>query len=554
MTARKRTKAPAPYAAAREAAKVDAELKSTFYVDESKPEPGEQVLSPASKRSLSTERFRKSDRLKALLSGSTKSVGYSCNTFKCSDSVSGIAEAIGWSMEVSGYQGAPSVDFSELRPALSRISTGGESSGVPSFTRVFDATVGAMRRPTKKNGAGIAWLSYDHPDLEAFVEQPFNFAYKGIYIPGDHQPELQKQLLANTELLQKLAVWYDHGKAFICKKPKSCRVTGEELLRNLCTEIMIPSRGGCILGVVNLALFGLHNLPSLAPTFTQAALELREDAQAARVSANSSPLYCHSVANNQFGLGVSGLASYLGNSGVTYAEFTEVLGACPTAYAGDENTIRNWKVYIDERVSKDNCPATLVAQAIINAYFDATLALGTSVSRAFCVQPSATGAFECADHLGYVSTPELQPPIGLRKEDGVHTLTKSKFLGDEVIVYSPSVETTSVVPYATYADLCSLWQLLLDSTGLGHSHSACWYSSTAEDFTVADLVAFVDSPRHNLYYRLPSYNPAALDKTDVGNGLEAEVDFDLNALLNDGYKAPCPLVQEPGAVDCDCAG
>jgi hypothetical protein len=555
-----KSKKAAPYAASRaKEAALDAEASATSYaVDSSAPASGEQHVSapvPASSTSkvLSTQRFRKSDRLQALLSGSTKSVGYSCNVFKCSDSVSAIADSMSWSMEVSAYQGAPSVDFSALRPALSPISSGGESSGVPSFARVFDAVVGAMRRPTKKNGAGIAWLSYDHPDLQAFVEQPFNFAYKGIYVPGNHQPELQRQLLANTKLMQQLSIWYDNGKAFICKRPKPCPVTGEELLRNLCTEVLIPSRGGCVLGVVNLALFDLNNLHELPGVFTEAALELRSDAQSARLAANSSPLYCHSVANNQFGLGVSGLASLLGNCKVTYAAFTNALNECYTACQSDSNVIYNWKDYIDERVHQDPSPANRVAQAIVGAYFSASLALGTSVIRAFCVQPSATGAFECADARGYVSTPELQPPIGIRSETGVHTLTKSKFLGDEVVVYNPDVETTTDVPYSTYASLCGLWQLLMDSTGLAHSHSGCWYSSTSEDFEVADLVDFIDSPRHNLYYRLPSYNPSALNKAEVGTGLELTDfgDFSVDALLNGGS---CSLKQEPGAIDCDCAG
>jgi hypothetical protein len=411
---------------------------------------------------------------------------------------------------------------------------------------VFDAIVGMMRRPTKKNGAGIAWLDFNHPDIDAFIASPAKFAYKGIYVPGNHEAEKQMQLLADKDTLAKLATWYDEGKAFICKRPAPCPLTGEPLYLNLCTENESPNQGGCSLGVVNISQYTLETLETEFPVdFTAAALEMEKDALACRVLANGTSLWCYSSANNQFGLGVSGLASFLANAGVSYVDFTSALE--DLVNTKEVYTIAKLVSYIDflDPFVKE-AKNYRAAVAFIKGYAAATTALDRRVIRAFCVQPSATGAYECADIRGFVSTPELQPPVGLMKEDGTYSLAKSAFLGDEVIRFAPGVENNISVPYDVYFRLCDTWQRLMNLTGLAHRHSASWYG---KEFTPDDLQKWVKSNIGSLYYRLPEYNPEALDKSQVGTGLSAEAVFDVDALLNGGC-----LLQQPGNSDCACAG
>ena len=477
---------------------------------------------------LSTARFRKSDRLEAALSGSTKSIGYSCNFFRVEDSIASIAEAATWALQVSAYQGAPSLDLSQLRPRNSTVESGGTSSGAASFSAIFDAIVGSMRRPTKKNGAGICWLDWNHGDLKEFLELPFSYAYKGIYIPGNHNPEEQKQFLASP-LASYLAKAYEEGKCFICKRPEG------GMLLNLCTEIENVSRGGCILGVINLAQYTLDSLPELALDFTKASLDMLGDMNVVLRLAQDSPLVCREDGNRQFGLGVSGLASLLANVGVSYEDFTKALESV------------NFELGILHAYVPFNSPAEQVTHYIIEAYKSASLALQGQVRAAFCVQPSATGAYECADSAGYTSSPELQPVYGIRNADGVFAVRKSALLGDLFPVFHPATETINDVPYSTYARLCSAWQRLLNSTGMGHRHSACFYG---DRFTKTQLEKFVSSDQRSLYYRLPSYNTLALDKTQVGEGLKIDESFSVDALRGGGA---CGLVQVPGAVECDCA-
>lgn len=466
-------------------------------------------------KQLSTAKFRKSDRLLALETGSSKSIGASCNFFGVEDSIDSIAEAASWALHVSAYQGAPSLDLSALRPRNSEVSSGGSSSGAASFSKVFDSIVGSMRRPTKKNGAGVVWLDWNHPDLTEFIETPFNYAYKGIYCPSNSDE--QRAFLASP-VSHSIVRWYDSNKAFVCKRPEN------GLLLNLCTEIENVSTGTCVLGVVNLSQYNLDNIHELPADFASAALEMERAMKLSARALRTSPLRCKDEeGNRQFGLGVSGLASLLANCRVSYEDFTTEL----------------------EGTTSPNCRAGKQAHFIREAYRQAAEALGGRVRAAFCVQPSATGAFESADIAGYTSSPELQPVVALRSNGSVTAIRKSALLGDTYATFHPAIETVNDVPYETYRRLCCAWQNLLNSTGLAHRHSACFYGVR---FTHADLSRFVESSQRSLYYRLPSYNELALDKTQVGAGLKT-ANLNVDALLSWNFS----MSQVPGAVECDCA-
>jgi hypothetical protein len=279
-----------------------------------------------------------------------------------------------------------------------------------------------------------------------------------------------------------------------------------------------------VLGVVNLSQYDLSTIHELPGDFAVAALDMEQSMKTSARALRTSPIRCNDEERNrQFGLGVSGLASLLANCGVSYADFTNAFGDNPPY----------------------SSKASQLTHHIKLAYAKATAALGVRVRAAFCVQPSATGAYESADVAGYTSSPELQPVVALRSNGSVTAIRKSALLGDTFATFHPATETINDVPYEVYRRLCCAWQDMMDSTGLAHRHSACFYGSC---FTHADLRRFVFSSQRSLYYRLPSYNELALDKTQVGGGLET-AEFNVDALLN----GVCSLSQVPGAVECDCA-
>jgi len=469
-------------------------------------------------------KFQPSSRITAMVEG-RKSTGASCNTYQLEDSISSIADGHAWSYKVLAYQGAPSIDFSNLRPKDSPLSTGGHSSGAVSFIEPFDAIVSTMRRQDKKNGAGIAYLNYDHPEIDSFLSLNTRGAYKAVYIPM-HNTKEAELFLSDEALVEKLSRAYNEFKCFLVKRPLPTKY-GTPLLVNLCTEIEIPHRGSCVLGAINLGQFNKDNLNELPKVFSEAALEmygyLCDSIKISKVVGLSSE---HKKANFQFGLGVYGLASLLANLGMTYEEFDHEL-----------------------RELCENHDGTGLALWLDLAYQGAaSLLRPLGVRAAFCIQPTVSTARRSKDINGFDVSPEIQPVVGMRHEGGVSTIVKSGVKGDTNITYDPRVETIEDVPYEVYARISANWQRMMDNTKLAHRHSHCFYG---QKFTADSLRALYLDPtlKHikSIYYRLPyNQNPSAMDKGSLWKdfGKESLVDFDVDALLNG-----CQIA---GGIECEC--
>ena len=501
------------------------------------PQPEFNVgsLTGTRKLPLVNERFRISDRFKAFetytKSGVGKSIGASCNTFSVGDSMDSIAEATSWGLQVMAYQGAPSFEISQLRPRDSAIASGGTSSGAASFSKVFDAVVGACRRETKKNGAGIVFLDAFHPDLDEFLGMTYEYAYKGVYVPGNHDREAQTQLMS-SDLAEKLASAYENNKCFLVKRPQPTQ--HGELLCNLCVEVEIPNRGTCVLGVINLSQYTPDNIHQLAGDFYTASIDMHEAMLKVLAFMPSTPLYCTSPDNRQFLLGISGLASMLGIWGLTYEQLNEGLRY---ALTGADNIFQAY----ERSTTIENELVRLLVSNLLFAYTDASSFLRGKVRAAFGIQPSATGAYDCADAKGFHSSPEIQPVIGVPYPEYVRGGRKSALLGDMDVFWNPGTPTIEQVPYETYRQTCCLFQWLFDLTGLAHRHSACYYGN--QEFTVESLRTFLTSGQRSLYYRLPKTNAYSIDKSNIG--------IDASDLFED--LGSCSLLQVPGQTECDCA-
>lgn len=488
-------------------------------------------------------KFYPSSRLLALTSGSSKSVGASCNTYKLQDSIDSIADSSAWSCHVLAYQGAPSVDFSNLRPRNSPISSGGFSSGAASFCIPFDARVSTMRRAEKKNGAGAAGISCFHKDLPEFLSLPLQAAYRIVYIPMHGTPEA-KEFLQNKELLKTLAKAYNEFKCFLVKKPLP--IDGEEMLVNLCTEVELPHRGTCVLGAHNLSAYSSIEdfRDNFASDFRNSAYEMLQYFNVSTHAIKGSPLECTSPLNRQFGLGIFGLASFLGDFGITYQEFGDTLEKAFDASADD------LKGAIDF-LSDTRVPVDVFTRTLLQGYLQAAYVARPHVRAAFCIQPTVSTAQRAFDSRGYFSSPEVQPVIGIKHEEAVSTLIKSAIKGDRQVNYSPNTWTIDEVPYEHYAKVSNGLQRLLDSTGLGHRHSHCYYGRA---FSSSQLKRYYTDPAYNriksLYYRLPSQvNTESLRKDVLWQDVEeGELGtFDINALVSSGS---CQMFTTDPSCDC----
>lgn len=468
-----------------------------------------------------------SSRISALINNTSKSIGASCNVFSLEDNMESIGEGLAWCSAVLAYQGAPSIDLSKLRPKNSKLGTGGTASGSVSFGRMYDAIVSQMRREEKKNGAGILYLDYSHPDLDDFLAEPYKHAYKGVYVPMHDTPEAEA-LLANTALLEKLTKAYDRFECFLVKRPSP--IEGEDLLVNLCTEIEIPHKGFCILGSINLSAFTQQEL-SLIPEYFKSAMEdlVSVENIANHAASKTKYLGCNSPANRQVGLGVFGLSSLLGRLGMTYEEFNDDL------YAGLFN-----------KKTKTGSLAHYLTEAYARA---SKVARKAGLRAAFCIQPTVSTSQRALDCEGYNVSAEIQPVDGIKTESGVSLLRKSAIKGDKVETYHPGTWTMDEVPYEVYARTSALFQQLMESTGLAHRHSHCFYG---KEFTTKDFRDFYlgeTKYRKSLYYRLsPTNNTSSLAKHELWQDVvEGEIsEFNLeDFILSKGN-------QKFGAIECEC--
>lgn len=477
--------------------------------------------------------FHLSSRINAFQKRSSKSIGASCNYFIVPDSIEGIGEARAWALQVLSYQGAPSLDFSLLRPKDSPVNTGGVSSGAVSFMRGYDQDVHTMRRPEKKNGAGIVYLDWQHPELDEFLKWEPLSVFKAVWVPM-HDTDEAKEFLNNEEIVKKLADAYNNFKTFLVKRP--LRVNDEALGVNLCTEVTIPHRGFCILGAINLAAVEPKEYYRV---FLVAAQELLGITEEVNEAAKGTALYCDSPANKQFGLGVFGLATAIGKLGISYKYLADYLQYLfKTSPSEDIYTIVSLA-----NALKGCGKVEDFTYHLLNGYKVATKVAEGKVRAAFCIQPTVSTSQRSLCMDGFTASPEIAPVEGIRNEEAVSTFLQSALKGSKVIDYHRDTLTMEDVPYEDYALLSSMMQKVMISTGLAHRHSHCFYG---ESFRVQDLLDFYQGAkrhRESLYYRLPfQVNRDAMDKSKLWQDvLEGEL-----------FEGSLDFLQVPGRIECDC--
>lgn len=104
-----------------------------------------------------------------------RNAGYSnvmsaCFILDIEDSMDGIFSTLKASSLIYKAGGGVGINFSPLREEGSTLSSGGSSSGVMSFLRIFDAMTDAVKSGGFRRGAGIAVMYPDHPEIYNFIK------------------------------------------------------------------------------------------------------------------------------------------------------------------------------------------------------------------------------------------------------------------------------------------------------------------------------------------------------------------------------------------------
>ena len=212
-----------------------------------------------------------------------------------------------------------------------------------------------------------------------------------------------------------------------------------------------------------------------------------------------------------------GLANFLANNNITYAEFGKALTAT--------NNAEPYEGY-----------AGLAARELFLGIQEAAnIARENNMERAFAIAPTASCSYRSRDLDGYTATPEIAPPISriVDRDSGE--------FGVEQVNYGPNVEIASEVGWESYKLVADQIMIMLERTGLLHGYSFNSWSDMVT-YDEAFIEEWLNSPQTSLYYALQVMSDTQ-DKTDAYAALEdTEVENYLAEIMSN----------KPDEIGCDC--
>mgnify|MGYP003324043646 CR=1 FL=1 len=409
------------------------------------------------------------------------------------------------------YGAGVAVHLSDIRPKGSTTNKGPDTlvaSGPVSFAKIYSTLNEILRRGgTYRNGACVIHLDINHADIIDFVQ------VKREELPWVKRcVDLTSELWTNSEARVKEAIIRGIARGDIWLSKIKYDNNGNRIRSNVCLEVYLPSRGTCLLQHINL---GACRIGDLRPAFRDGMSELCS--LHGRTGVGESGEYLKPEDDRQVGLGVLGLANFLANNRITYAEFGKALEAC--------NNAEPYEGY-----------AGLAARELFLGIQEAAnIARENNMERAFAIAPTASCSYRSRDIHGFTSTPEIAPPIS-RVVD-----RDSGEFGVEQVKYGDKVEIASEVGWDAYKLVADQIMIMLNRTGLLHGYSFNSWSDMVT-YDEAFIEEWLLSPQTSLYYALQVMGDTQ-DKTDAYAALEdTEVEDYLADLMSN----------KPDEIACDC--
>ena len=457
---------------------------------------------------MTVELISRTGRVQQWLDNPESRLPVSCTVFVVEDSMEG-PEGIEASWRFASHalrHGAGcAIHLSKLRPKGHENGKGLTASGPVSFAKIYSVLNETLRRGGHyKNGAIVAHLDIDHPDILEFVQLPRSEA------PWIKRcVDLDAGKWNQTDARVKDAILYGIKSGDIWLNKIKYDDQARRIFGNVCLEVYLPSRGTCLLQHINL---GACEIGNIKEAFVRGMSELCELHSSTGVGSTGE--YLPSETDRQIGLGCLGLANLLKRYRVTYEDFGHALA--------DINSGK---------------PAYGLAGEIAKALnlgieSAASIARNNNMVRAFAIAPTASCSYRSKDLDGYTCAPEIAPPISqsIDRDSGT--------FGVEHYDYG-NVEIASKVGWDAYKKVADEIMIMLNNTGLLHGYSFnSWSDVVTYDRQFVE--EWLISPQTSLYYSLQVMSDVQ-DKTDAYAALDQEdVDDYLQGILEN----------EP--ITCDC--
>ena len=458
-------------------------------------------------------KIARTGRVQQWIDNPTNRLPVSCTIFNVEDSMegrNGIEASWRFVSHALRYGAGVAVHLSDIRPAGTQTNKGPDTlvaSGPVSFGKFYSTLNEILRRGGHyKNGACVLHLDIIHPDIIDFVlakREELPWVKRCV----DLTPEQWRDSKASTK--EAILGGIARGDIWL-NKIKHDR-NGKRIRSNVCLEVYLPSRGTCLLQHINL---GACRIGDLRPSFREGMQELCS--LHGKTGVGQSGEYLTPEIDRQVGLGMLGLANFLANNNITYAEFGKALTAT--------NNAEPYEGY-----------AGLAARELFLGIQEAAnIARENNMERAFAIAPTASCSYRSRDINGYTSTPEIAPPIS-RVVD-----RDSGEFGVEQVQYG-DVEIASEVGWESYKLVADQIMIMLNRTGLLHGYSFNSWSDMVT-YDEAFIEEWLKSPQTSLYYSLQVMGDVQ-DKSDAYAALDTnEVDAYLEQIMGN----------KPDEIECDC--
>ena len=453
-------------------------------------------------------------RVQSWIENPTSRLPVSCTIFVVEDSMegpNGIEASWRFVSHALRFGAGVAVHLSKLRPAGTETNKGPDTlvaSGPVSFAKIYSTLNEILRRGgTYRNGACVLHLDINHANILDFV-QAERHELPWVKRCVDLTPEWWSDAEAGT----KEAVLRGIARGDIWLNKIKYDEQGNRIYSNVCLEVYLPSRGTCLLQHLNMSACRIGDIRSGFREGMSSLCELH-----GRTGIDESGEYLSPSVDRQVGFGLLGLANFLANNNITYAEFGKALEAT--------NNAEPYEGY-----------AGLAARELFLGIQDAAnIARENNMVRAFAIAPTASCSYRSRDLNGYTATPEIAPPIA-RTVD-----RDSGEFGVEQVKYGDKVEIASEVGWENYKRVADQIMIMLDRTGLLHGYS---FNSRSDMVTYdeAFIEEWLKSPQTSLYYSLQVMGDTQ-DKSDAYAALEqSEVEDYLAELMSN----------KPDEIACDC--
>jgi hypothetical protein len=467
-------------------------------------------------------KIARTGRVQQWIDNPTNRLPVSCTIFNVQDSMEGpdgIEASWRFVSHALRFGAGVAVHVSDLRPAGTETNKGPDTlvaSGPVSFLKIYSTLNEILRRGgSYRNGAVVAHIDINHADILDFVQ------VSRAELPWIKRcVDLTPELWTNSEARVKEAIIRGIARGDIWLSKIKHDNNGKRIRSNVCLEVYLPSRGTCLLQHINL---GACRIGDLRPSFREGMQELCS--LHGKTGVGGTGEYLAPENDRQVGLGVLGLANFLANNNITYAEFGKALEAC--------NNAEPYEGY-----------AGLAARELFLGIQEAAnIARENNMERAFAIAPTASCSYRSRDIHGFTSTPEIAPPISrvVDRDSGEFGVEQVKY-GD--------VEIASEVGWESFKQVADQIMIMLNRTGLLHGYSFNSWSDMVT-YDEAFIEEWLKSPQTSLYYSLQVMGDTQ-DKTDAYAALgDLEVENYLGDLFS---KEPDPdFVPDPAMkIECDC--